>query len=533
MGASPNTKQQIGTLTWNANGTLQILQINDTANTPNTQTCTYGYDDLERVASATCGTGGWGQTFTYDAYGNITKTVPPDYTGVSFSPGYGCCNHAYGFGYDGGSGYNGGDGNVTNDGVNTYTYSVYGRPATVNSTTAVYDASLRLVEVQSGSGNTQIVYAPDGYKFAYMNGQAVTTYVVPLTAGVQTVYTAANPAAPVYWMHSDWLGSVRLASSPGQTTLADQAYAPFGEDYAVYFHGGSHDFTGQTQDVTSGLYDFTFRQYSPSQGRWLVPDPAGRAAVDITNPQTWNRYAYLSNNPLNKVDPKGLFCVVDYGGDGSGCALGSPESIFGGGGSYDASAGTGPGGVFGAVSGQGSGGLLGNIEASQDAFGEQLQAIASISAAADLVLSILNGNNPCTANLFNPSANDLMPLSLYSPTPAGDIFATDTIVPNFNSGFTSVIATSEENTGWESTITVNVNSPWTSSMQPGNPGPVYTQGPFLSTSLGGHAVALLHEFGHTIGSLPPDNPNSGSGVSSSANTATVVQNCATTIQSYE
>jgi hypothetical protein len=46
---------------------------------------------------------------------------------------------------------------------------------------------------------------------------------------------------------------------------------------------------------------------APAQGRWLVPDPAGLAAVDLTNPQTWNRYAYVANNPLSRIDPFGLF----------------------------------------------------------------------------------------------------------------------------------------------------------------------------------------------------------------------------------
>ncbi len=68
-------------------------------------------------------------------------------------------------------------------------------------------------------------------------------------------------------------------------------------------------FTGQTQDTlpgAQGTYDFLFRQQSSSQGRWLVPDPAGVAAVDPTNPQTWNRYAYVGNNPLSNMDPLGL-----------------------------------------------------------------------------------------------------------------------------------------------------------------------------------------------------------------------------------
>ena len=75
-------------------------------------------------------------------------------------------------------------------------------------------------------------------------------------------------------------------------------------------------FAEQTQDVISGsqgIYDFLFRQQASSQGRWLVPDPAGLAAVDITNPQTWNRYAYVGNNPLSYVDPLGL-CDAVIGG---------------------------------------------------------------------------------------------------------------------------------------------------------------------------------------------------------------------------
>jgi len=152
-----------------------------------------------------------------------------------------------------------------------------------------------------------------------MNGSAVQRYIGPMVAGMQGLYNGSGA-----WMfkHADWQGSSRFDAYGGGAAY-DRAYAPFGE---VYEEAGGiidRNFTGQTTDTVSGLYDFLFRQYSPVQGRWLVPDPAGLAAVDITNPQTWNRYAYLANNPLNATDPLGLYCAIGVdGGIIGGCTEG-------------------------------------------------------------------------------------------------------------------------------------------------------------------------------------------------------------------
>ena len=68
-------------------------------------------------------------------------------------------------------------------------------------------------------------------------------------------------------------------------------------------------FTGKERDSESGLDHFDFRQYGSSLGRWMSPDPAGIFVADVTNPQTWNLYSYVMNNPLNFVDPFGLDCA--------------------------------------------------------------------------------------------------------------------------------------------------------------------------------------------------------------------------------
>jgi RHS repeat-associated protein len=65
--------------------------------------------------------------------------------------------------------------------------------------------------------------------------------------------------------------------------------------------------------MNNTTYYFQERQYRSSQGRWLSPDPAGLGAVDSGNPQTWNRYSYAGNSPLNAVDSTGL-CTIFVGG---------------------------------------------------------------------------------------------------------------------------------------------------------------------------------------------------------------------------
>ncbi len=184
-----------------------------------------------------------------------------------------------------------------------------GSRSATDTVSLTYDALGRVVEQKRGSSYTEIVYTPGGGKLALMNGQTLQQAFCALPGGGTAVYNSGGLA---YYRHSDWLGSSRLATTTGSPTsvYADLEYAPFGE---VYGGTGNPDynFTGQNQDTISnsnaGLYDFLFREYSPVQGRWISPDPAGMAAVSIAGPQSWNRYAYVANGPLNSIDALGLF----------------------------------------------------------------------------------------------------------------------------------------------------------------------------------------------------------------------------------
>jgi len=255
------------------------------------------YDSLARLASANCGSI-WGQTFSFDAFGNISKTGTNG--GISFQPTYASTNRystlpAATPTYDA-------NGNLLNDGFHTYTWDADGNAVTVDSIGLTYDALDRMVEQNSGGSYTQFVYGPDGGKLALMNGQTLSRARVPLPGGGRAVYTS-GPTLLRYW-RPDWQGSVRLATNPDRTIYADGAFAPYGEQYAS--SGMIGDFTGQVSDTVWDMYNFPFREYQYIQGRWISPDPAGLGAVDPANPQTWNRYAYVTNNPLALIDPLGL-----------------------------------------------------------------------------------------------------------------------------------------------------------------------------------------------------------------------------------
>jgi RHS repeat-associated protein len=297
LGTTPLTLK--GDLTWNANGTLKTQQITDQIVTANSQICNYGYDPLARLASANCGTP-WSQTFTLDSFGNLSKSGSS-----SFAAGYLLANGSTNnriqslpgvtVTYDA-------SGNLTNDGTHSYTWDGFGKPVTVDTVGLTYDALGRLVEQNRSGSFTQIVYSPTGAKFALMNGATLTKARLPLPGGGVAVY---NGSGLQYYEHADWLNTSRLATTPGRAKYFDGVYAPYGEDYGK--SGTTNlSFTGQYQDTVLGLYDFLYREYPSVHGRWISPDPAGLAAMDPENPQSWNRYGYVINNPLGLVDPLGL-----------------------------------------------------------------------------------------------------------------------------------------------------------------------------------------------------------------------------------
>jgi RHS repeat-associated protein len=62
--------------------------------------------------------------------------------------------------------------------------------------------------------------------------------------------------------------------------------------------------TSKERDAESGLDYFRARYMSSAQGRFTSPDPEN-LGVSESDPQSWNGYSYVRNNPLSAVDPEG------------------------------------------------------------------------------------------------------------------------------------------------------------------------------------------------------------------------------------
>ena len=126
-----------------------------------------------------------------------------------------------------------------------------------------------------------------------------------------------------HFVHVNALGSTSMTSSAAGVVDGDMVDYPWGQSWlgtAPEWHYAAFEYG----DSESGLYPTPNRQYTTGQGRWLTPDPGGVNVVRLDDPQTWNMYAYVTNNPTTLTDPTGLHdqddpCAANSHGAGSSC----------------------------------------------------------------------------------------------------------------------------------------------------------------------------------------------------------------------
>jgi RHS repeat-associated protein len=96
-------------------------------------------------------------------------------------------------------------------------------------------------------------------------------------------------------------------------TVEDVLFTPWGDVLTATGTGGYSFAKMPYDDLKTNTDLTTARVFGPNFGRWFTPDPIGKKAVKLDDPQTWNMYAYVRNNPTTLTDPTGLYELNDSG----------------------------------------------------------------------------------------------------------------------------------------------------------------------------------------------------------------------------
>jgi RHS repeat-associated protein len=199
-------------------------------------------------------------------------------------------------------------GNVTNDGTHAYIYDAENRLVSVDGGATAsysYDHNNRRISKTVGSVTTYFVW--EGSQcIAEYDGNTGALQSEYIYSGSRIIAKSANGA--MQYFLSDRL-SERLVLDMSGNAIGRQAHLPFGEDFAESGTQEKHHFTSYERDDESGIDYAINRGYQSSVGRFNQADPY-RASGYMVDPQSWNRYAYVQNGPVNAIDPTGLFLAA-------------------------------------------------------------------------------------------------------------------------------------------------------------------------------------------------------------------------------
>ncbi|WP_202565679.1 RHS repeat protein [Agreia sp. COWG] len=284
---------------------------------PATVTRSYTYDPLDRLTGSTS-TDGSKAGYAYDANGNRTTASETDASGktTSSAASFNSINQLTSttgstpsaYSYD----QNGQRTSSTVGGVNTnYSWSDAGRMTGVSregrSTTYGYDGLGRQQTSTDttglGSQTTTSVWSGTSIVQQSNPASGTTAQVRDALGGVALQASDLSTAdTGTRWNLLDNLGSVAAQAVGGSVTQL-AGYDDFGgQSFATTGWNAVAGFGSEQSDPSYNLNSYFSRQYDPGTGSWLSQDSYRGL---LSQPQSVNRYAFVTNNPATLSDVLG------------------------------------------------------------------------------------------------------------------------------------------------------------------------------------------------------------------------------------
>ena len=209
---------------------------------------------------------------------------------------------------------------LPNTGNTSYAYDANGNMISNGGHTFEYDAVNRLVAVVNGTLRSEFMYDANDRRVQILekNGGTVTSKKRFLWVGNEIAEERDSTGNTVvkrffaqggqigqskYFYTKDHLGSFREITDSTGAVVVRYDYDPFGTRVKVFGSGeADFGFTGHYFHGPSGLYLTKYRAYNSRIGLWISRDP-------IAERGGMNLYGYVGNNPINKIDPLGLWEV--------------------------------------------------------------------------------------------------------------------------------------------------------------------------------------------------------------------------------
>jgi RHS repeat-associated protein len=285
----------------------------------NGETVTYQYDSLNRLISASAS--GWSEAYGFDGFDNLTSKTGANAPALSVvvDTTTNRIQGVYGLAYDPQLG------NVINmpNGPSSYfilaydaenrltSQSMTNPPQGTPSYTYAYDGKNKRIWSWTGSLDPYGWLNASGYSmFLYgLGGQRLGTYQI-------NVFNQGTTSDPNLTLQSTlvtsdlFFGSRRVAVQDRLCSVGN--YFPYGESRPGTNPLDTWRFATYWRDSSTSLDYADQRYYSNQFGRFLSPDPA-RGSAGPNDPGSWNRYAYVTGDPINSNDPTGLEQNYDDG----------------------------------------------------------------------------------------------------------------------------------------------------------------------------------------------------------------------------